>query len=83
MGSGDSAVFTVGLGVAPDVMEQALEFVAEGAREAGRDPASIEPWFLAQANVADDADEAIDGITQALAASAHHSLQFILLAVSS
>jgi 5,10-methylenetetrahydromethanopterin reductase len=40
---GDGVI--VGLGITPDVVEQALTAVAEGAHEAGRTLADLEVWF--------------------------------------
>lgn len=68
----------IGLGIDPDVMEHSIGLVEEGTREAGRDPDAVDLWFLAQANVADDRETAIEDIKMALAASAHHSLQFTM-----
>jgi 5,10-methylenetetrahydromethanopterin reductase len=68
----------VGLGNLPEVIETAVELVNEDARAAGRTPADVETWVLAKVNVAEGYEEAVDGIKMALAASAHHSLQFTM-----
>lgn len=66
----------IGLGLLPEVIENAVQIVNEGARQAGRNPDEIEKWLLAQVNVADTYEEAVDEIKMAVGASAHHSLQF-------
>lgn len=68
----------VGLGLLPEVIEGAVEMINEGARQAGRDPDEVEKWFLAQVNIAESHQTAVDEIKMALAASAHHSLQFTM-----
>lgn len=68
----------VGLGLEPDIVEETVERVNEGARQAGRDPADIEKWFLAYSNVTDDRETAVEQIKHKLAGAAHHSLQFTL-----
>ncbi|GAB6862926.1 LLM class flavin-dependent oxidoreductase [Haloplanus litoreus] len=66
----------VGLGLLPEVIEEAVGAVNEGARSAGRDPDDVEIWVLSQVNVADSYRVAVDEIKMGIAASAHHSLQF-------
>lgn len=68
----------LGLGVTPDVVEQAVEHVDPGAREAGRSPDEVERWVYARATVVDDAAEVAEGLADAVAASAHHALQITL-----
>lgn len=66
----------VGLGVEPDVIETAVEWIGKGARDAGRNPVDVETWFWAAANVRDDRETALDELKSSLAGAAHHSLQF-------
>lgn len=66
----------VGLGLLPEVIEDAVAAVNEGARQAGRDPDNVETWVLSQVNVADSYRTAVNEIKMGIAASAHHSLQF-------
>lgn len=66
----------VGLGLLPEVIEDAVAAVNEGARLASWDPDDVEIWVLSQVNVADSYRAAVDEIKMAIGASAHHSLQF-------
>lgn len=66
----------IGLGLLPEVIEEAVAAVEEGARNAGRDPDDVDIWLLSQVNIADSYPTAVDEIKMGLAASAHHSLQF-------
>lgn len=66
----------VGLGLLPSVLETASKHIAQGAEAAGRDPDELEVWVFAKGHIDDDREAAIDAMKMALAASAHHSLQF-------
>lgn len=68
----------IGTGLFPELIEDSIEKVEEGAREAGRDPDDIEKWILAKANVMQDGEAAVDEIKMALAASANHAFRFTL-----
>ena len=68
----------IGTGLFPDLIEDSLDHVREGARDAGRDPGEIETWLFAKANVADDRETAVDEIAMALAASANHAFRHTL-----
>lgn len=68
----------IGLGTTPDVVERAVEHVTEGAREADRDPDDVEKWVYARAAVVDDPATVAEPLGDAVAASAHHALQFTL-----
>lgn len=66
----------IGLSVTPDVVERAIDYVDEGAREANRDPDSVKKWVYARAAVVDDIAGVAENLEDAVAASAHHALQF-------
>lgn len=68
----------VGLGVTADVVEPAVDHVHAGAREADRDPDEVEVWVYARAAVVDDPSTVEAALGDAVAASAHHALQFTL-----
>jgi 5,10-methylenetetrahydromethanopterin reductase len=68
----------IGTGLFPELIEDSLEHVREGAREAGRDPDELETWLFAKANVADEREAAIEEIEMALAASANHAFRHTL-----
>jgi 5,10-methylenetetrahydromethanopterin reductase len=58
---------------------QAIEWcrarIAEGAEEAGRDPAGIELWMMLKAAVADTREVALEEVKMGLAGSAEHALR--------
>lgn len=66
----------IGLGVTPRVVERAVEYVNEGAREANRDPDDVKKWVYARAAVVDDLATVEENLEDVVAASAHHALQF-------
>lgn len=59
-------------GLTPDLVADAVSAVRSGASEAGRDPAALDIWALAKANVADDHARAVDEIKTGIAASGCH-----------
>ena len=66
----------IGTGLQPGVLRRSIDFVDEGAREAGRDPSEVTKWVFAKINIADSREAAIDEIRMALAASANHAFRF-------
>ncbi len=50
----------VNVGVSPEVVADGLRWVREGAEEAGRDPAAIEPWIFAIGAIDGDRGRALD-----------------------
>jgi 5,10-methylenetetrahydromethanopterin reductase len=57
----------VGLGTSERAREYAAEHVARGAREAGRDPADIDVWYLSYLNIAPSHDTGAHQVGSALA----------------
>lgn len=68
----------VGLGVTPEVVERAVDHVRTGAVSADRDPDDVEVWVYARAALVDDRQPVAEPLENAVAASAHHALQFTL-----
>lgn len=68
----------MGGGVTPDVIENQVENVREGVREAGRSFEDVDIWVVSRCNVADDGEEALDALKPALAGMANHSLRYTL-----
>ena len=64
---GDGVIIETG--VSAEVVEQSRELVAEGARQAGRDPSEIELWWYVKAAIAETEGEAVAVGRAALAAS--------------
>lgn len=61
----------VGLGTSPEAITLALDYLSEGAAEAGRTLADLDIWFLVKATLGP-----IDDIRMAIAASANHAFRF-------
>jgi 5,10-methylenetetrahydromethanopterin reductase len=57
----------VGLGMGELAREYAAEEIAAGAREAGRDPADVEVWYLSYLNLAPTVDDGARQVGSALA----------------
>ena len=68
----------VGNGLQPDIVADALENIAIGARRAGRDPADVDVWWFVKWNMDDDRQRAIHEARMTLTASANHAFRFTL-----
>ncbi len=68
----------VGNGMQPEIVEDALENIAIGARRAGRDPAEVDVWWFVKWNMDDNKQRAIDEARMTLTASANHAFRFTL-----
>ena len=68
----------VGIGLTPELIKDALGYIRAGAREAGRDPSTIDVWFLAKGSIGENRAQVVDDLRMALAASAHHAFRFTL-----
>lgn len=68
----------VGFGFAAGNVALVKQYIAEGAREAGRDPADVDVWFMARAAVGETRDEALDLARPSLAAASAHAFRFSL-----
>jgi 5,10-methylenetetrahydromethanopterin reductase len=63
-------------GIAPDIVRDSIAQVETGAREAGRDPSTIDKWWWPDVNVAGSYQEAVDEIKMSLAAAGNHLSRF-------
>ena len=63
-------------GIRPDIIRDSIAQVHAGAREAGRDPDSVEMWWWPDANIAASRREAIEEIKMSLAAAGNHLSRF-------
>lgn len=68
----------VGNGLQPEIVADALENIAIGARRAGRDPSEVDVWWFIKWNMDDDKDRAIHEARMTLTASANHAFRFTL-----
>lgn len=68
----------VGLGFLEDTVPLVEQYIAEGAREAGRSPEDIDIWYMARAAVADDRERALELVRPSLAAASAHAFRFSL-----
>jgi 5,10-methylenetetrahydromethanopterin reductase len=58
------------VGIAPDVLTQALGWVREGAEAVGRDPNTLECWAYVDAAISPERASALDEVTSAVVARA-------------
>lgn len=66
----------VASGLTPEVVRNALDTIASGAREAGRDPAELDIWWVVRFRVAGSREEALEhGGKESLASIGNHSLR--------
>ena len=63
-------------GITPNIIRNSIAQVHAGAREAGRDPSSIDMWWWPDINIAESYREAVAEITMSLAAAGNHLSQF-------
>ncbi len=63
-------------GITPDIIRDSIAHVHAGAREAGRDPSSIDMWWWPDVNIAKSYSEAVSEITMSLAAAGNHMTRF-------
>lgn len=66
---------SIGTGLTADVVAWSLEHVARGARDSGRDPAAVEPWFTVRSVLDRDRDAARRRGRATLASILHHSMR--------
>ena len=64
-----------GNGISEEVVRSNLALVAEGARAAGRDPATVDVWFMIKIVVAPDEHDAWQRYAWTLASSANHTFR--------
>lgn len=68
----------MGGGTTPELIENQVENVRNGARKAGRDFDEVDIWVVTRCNVDDDRHGAIERLKPALAGMANHSLRYTL-----
>lgn len=68
----------VGFGFREDNVPLVQQYIAEGAKEAGRSLDDIDIWYMARAAVADDRADALELVTPSLAAASAHAFRFSL-----
>ncbi len=65
-------------GIRPEIIRDSIAQVHEGAREAGRDPDTVEMWWWPDASIAASRREAIEEIKMSLAAAGNHLSRFTM-----
>lgn len=66
----------VGTGLTPDIIRATLDTIAEGAREAGRDPAELDVWWNVRFSVAETREDALEqGGYESLSSMGNHALR--------
>lgn len=68
----------VGMGLTPEAIKAALEYLRLGAEEAGKRLEDLDVWWQAKWNIADSRTKAVEEIRMALAGSANHAFRFTL-----
>jgi len=63
-------------GIAPAIVRDSIHQVETGAREAGRDPKTIDMWWWPDVNVAGSYREAVDEVKMSLASAGNHLSRF-------
>lgn len=63
-------------GITPEIIRDSIAHIHAGAREAGRDPSSIDMWWWPDVNIAGSYSEAVAEITMSLAAAGNHLTRF-------
>jgi 5,10-methylenetetrahydromethanopterin reductase len=71
---GDGVI--AGTGLLPEVIADTIERIHAGAREAGRDPASVDIWFTTRYALDADRDIALDRVKASVSSILNHSMRF-------
>ena len=71
---GDGVI--AGTGLLPEVIQDTIARIHAGAREAGRDPASVDIWFTTRNALDVDHDTAIDRVKASVSSILNHSMRF-------
>jgi 5,10-methylenetetrahydromethanopterin reductase len=71
---GDGVI--AGTGLLPDVIRDSIGRIHAGAREAGRDPASVEIWFTTRTSLHEDRETAIENVKASVSSILNHSMRF-------
>ena len=71
---GDGVI--AGTGLLPEVIEDTISRIHAGAREAGRDPASVDVWFTTRNALDVDHDTAIDRVKASVSSILNHAMRF-------
>src|SRR5215470_10492702 len=65
-----------GTGLLPEVIADTVARIHAGAREAGRDPASVDIWFTTRNALDADRDTAIERVKASVSSILNHSMRF-------
>jgi 5,10-methylenetetrahydromethanopterin reductase len=71
---GDGVI--AGTGLLPEVIQDTIARIHAGAREAGRDPASVDIWFTTRTSLHDDSAQAIENVKASVSSILNHSMRF-------
>jgi 5,10-methylenetetrahydromethanopterin reductase len=71
---GDGVI--AGTGLLPEVIRDTIARIHAGAREAGRDPASVDVWFTARSSLHEDRDTAVENVKGSVSSILNHSMRF-------
>ena len=71
---GDGVI--AGTGLLPEVIRDTIDRVHAGAREAGRDPASVEIWFTTRTSLHEDRERAIEDVKPSVSSILNHAMRF-------
>lgn len=68
----------IGMGLTPEAIKGALDYLRSGAEEVGRRLEDLDIWWQAKWNIAESRSQALEEVRMALAASANHAFRFTL-----
>jgi 5,10-methylenetetrahydromethanopterin reductase len=71
---GDGVI--AGTGLLPEVVRDTIARVHAGAREAGRDPATVDIWFTARSSLHEDGARAVENVKASVSSILNHSMRF-------
>jgi 5,10-methylenetetrahydromethanopterin reductase len=71
---GDGVI--AGTGLLPEVIRDTLVRIHAGAREAGRDPATVQVWFTARSSLHEDRATAVENVKGSVSSILNHSMRF-------
>jgi 5,10-methylenetetrahydromethanopterin reductase len=71
---GDGVI--AGTGLLPEVIQDSVARIHAGAREAGRDPATVDIWFTTRTSLDADRHTAIERVKASVSSILNHSMRF-------
>jgi 5,10-methylenetetrahydromethanopterin reductase len=71
---GDGVI--AGTGLLPEVIQDTVAKIHDGARAAGRDPGAVDIWFTARSSLHEEREKGIEGVKASVSSILNHAMRF-------